>query len=262
MFSVYKHTFPNGKIYIGITKQTTKMRWRNGYSYKAQKLMWNAIQKYGWENIKHEIIADGLTQEEACQMEIDLIKQYDSTNREKGYNISFGGEKVGLNLRHSEETKRKIGIANKGKNMSEEQKEHLRLINTGKKASIETREKLSAMRKGEKCYWFNKNHTEETKDKISLSKTGKPHIITEETKTKISKTLTGRKLSVIKSTKQHPILCVESNKIYNSLADASRELNIDRSSICAVCNGRKKRAKGLTFRYLTEEEKQQWLNCM
>lgn len=91
MFTVYIHIFPNGKVYIGITKQKVNLRWRGGSGYRSQPLMQNAIQKYGWENIKHEIIADGLTQEEACQIEIDLIKQYDSTNREKGYNISFGG---------------------------------------------------------------------------------------------------------------------------------------------------------------------------
>ena len=135
--------------------------------------------------------------------------------------------------------------------MSEEQKEHLRLINTGKKASIETREKLSAMRKGEKCFWFNKNHTEETKNKISISKTGNKHIISDNTKEKISKSLLGRKKEKVKSTKQKHILCIENNKIYNSLSQASKELDIDKSSICAVCNNRKRRAKGLTFRYLT-----------
>lgn len=262
MFTVYKHTFPNGKVYIGITKQKIKLRWRRGSGYRSQPLMQNAIQKYGWENIKHEIIAENLLQKEACKMEIDLIKKYDSTNREKGYNISFGGEKVGLNLRCSEETKRKIGIANKGKKMSEEQKEVLRLINTGKKASIETREKLSAMRKGEKCFWFNKNHSEKTKEKISLSKTGKSHIITKETRLKISQTLKSKKRKTYNSTKKKNVLCIENNKIYNSLADAGKELNIDVSSICAVCNNRKRRTKGLTFRYLTEEEKQKWLNCM
>ena len=35
-YSVYKHTFPNGKVYIGITKQNPLKRWRNGTGYKGQ----------------------------------------------------------------------------------------------------------------------------------------------------------------------------------------------------------------------------------
>ena len=57
-YKVYKHTFPNGKIYIGITsKKNVKRRWGNGGSgYKDQTYMRNAINKYGWENVKHEIL--------------------------------------------------------------------------------------------------------------------------------------------------------------------------------------------------------------
>lgn len=36
-YTVYKHTFPNGKIYIGITKQAPSKRWRNGTGYSGQK---------------------------------------------------------------------------------------------------------------------------------------------------------------------------------------------------------------------------------
>ena len=33
-FIVYKHTSPNGKVYIGITKQNPKQRWGNGSGYR------------------------------------------------------------------------------------------------------------------------------------------------------------------------------------------------------------------------------------
>lgn len=57
-YVVYKHTFPNGKVYIGITKQKRVLyRWSsNGAKYKTQPVMINVIMKYGWINIKHEII--------------------------------------------------------------------------------------------------------------------------------------------------------------------------------------------------------------
>lgn len=30
-YSVYKHTFPNGKVYIGMTGQEPEKRWANGW---------------------------------------------------------------------------------------------------------------------------------------------------------------------------------------------------------------------------------------
>lgn len=92
MYIVYKHTSPCNKVYIGITSQSPEKRWQNGRGYIKNNHFWNAIQKYGWDNFKHEILYDNLTKEEACQKEIELIALYNSNNREYGYNISLGGE--------------------------------------------------------------------------------------------------------------------------------------------------------------------------
>lgn len=44
-YIVYKHTFPNGKVYIGITKMSPKQRWGNqGKGYYHNKEMWEAIK--------------------------------------------------------------------------------------------------------------------------------------------------------------------------------------------------------------------------
>ena len=90
-FTVYKHTVPNGKCYIGITGQNPLKRWQKGYGYKGQVFFY-AIQKYGWENIAHEIIKENLTEEEAQQLEIELIAKYKSNQADFGYNISSGGK--------------------------------------------------------------------------------------------------------------------------------------------------------------------------
>ena len=90
-YTVYKHTTPNNKYYIGITRQNPLKRWQKGFGYKGQ-VFYNAIQKYGWDNIQHEIIKDHLTEKEAQQLEIDLIKEYKSNHPEFGYNISSGGK--------------------------------------------------------------------------------------------------------------------------------------------------------------------------
>ena len=117
-YCVYKHTFPNGKVYIGITSQAPNRRWRNGTGYcikdkgkYRQEMVAKAVIKYGWDNILHEIIFDGLSKEEAEQKEIDLIAKHKSDNKKYGYNIEHGGNAN----KTSEETKRKISEANKGK---------------------------------------------------------------------------------------------------------------------------------------------------
>lgn len=69
MACIYKHTFPNGAIYIGMTDMKPEDRWLNGWGYKNCPLMFNAILKYGWDNVTHEILLDGLDIETARQIE-------------------------------------------------------------------------------------------------------------------------------------------------------------------------------------------------
>lgn len=111
-YCVYKHTSPNGKVYIGITCKKPEYRWNNGRGYWQNSHFTSAIQKYGWENFSHEILFSGLSKEEAEAKEIELIAKYNSANREKGYNHEIGGC---TNGKTSEETKRKISESRKGK---------------------------------------------------------------------------------------------------------------------------------------------------
>lgn len=90
---IYKYTSPSGKVYIGQTKRTVEERAKDsdGSGYKKCTIFYNAIKKYGFNNFKVEII-------EECndillnEKEKYWIAYYDSTNREKGYNIQEGGE--------------------------------------------------------------------------------------------------------------------------------------------------------------------------
>ena len=113
-YSVYMHTNKvNGKKYIGITSQKPYKRWRGGHGYCGCRHFYNAIQKYGWENFSHDILETGLSKEDAEQREKDLIQFYDTTNYERGYNISIGGEGVNI-LQHTDEWNRKISESHMG----------------------------------------------------------------------------------------------------------------------------------------------------
>lgn len=150
-YTVYKHTSPSGKVYIGITSQRPEYRWQNGKGYKDSPAFKQAIDKYGWDNIEHEILKSGLTKEEAEAEEIRLIKEYKSTDKHYGYNIEHGGNCAGT---HSEETRKKISKANKGRTFSEESIQKMREAHKGQGV-------------GEKNPFYGRHHSEETKKKHS-----------------------------------------------------------------------------------------------
>ena len=88
-YCLYLHVFPNGKLYVGITKDI-KARWRaSGYYYKNQPKIWRAICKYGWDNIEHIVAKDGMTREEAEDAERKMIAVLGTI--ENGYNTAMGG---------------------------------------------------------------------------------------------------------------------------------------------------------------------------
>lgn len=95
-WTVYKHTFPNNKIYIGITSFNVLKRWKkDGHGYQDQGIIGRAIKKYGWDNIQHEILFENLSEKEAKEKEQELIEFYHSYYLDPlgpGYNMTRGGE--------------------------------------------------------------------------------------------------------------------------------------------------------------------------
>ena len=163
-FCVYKHTSPSGKIYVGITSQLPNRRWQNGFGYTENPYFYSAIQKYGWDNFKHEILFEDLTKEEAEIKEIELIAQYDSTNRERGYNISSGG---GINY-PSEEGRQRLRELWTGHVFSDEVRQKISQTQKGKIISPETRAKMSTSHKGKKMSLETRLKVDEAKHKAVL----------------------------------------------------------------------------------------------
>lgn len=141
-YSVYKHTCPNRKVYIGITRCKVNDRWKNGLGYEYQ-VFGRAVRKYGWENITHEVLYENLTEEEAKKLEIELIKKFDSKNPEHGYNRTDGGDGV-KGYEYPEEVREKLSRHAKemweNEEIREKLTEHLREVsnsNIGRKRSKE-----------------------------------------------------------------------------------------------------------------------------
>lgn len=153
-YCVYRHVAPNGKMYVGVTRQSPECRWKNGNGYANQSYLFNAIKKYGWDNFKHEILLNGLTADEASLAEKLFIGYWDLTNRERGYNNEEGGL---FDYHITEETRQKKSISMIGKNagerngmygkhLTQEQKDKISKANLGKIRSQEARRKMSQNR--------------------------------------------------------------------------------------------------------------------
>ena len=99
--AIYKITSPSGKVYIGQTIDVNdRIRRYRTMNCRGQKHLYNSFLKYGWDSHKFEILQQ-LPFEQLNEAEINYIWRHNSTNREVGLNISFGGN----NSRHSEESK-------------------------------------------------------------------------------------------------------------------------------------------------------------
>lgn len=195
-FIVYRHTCPNGKVYIGITHRTAKQRWQYGNGYRHNPRFQNAIHKYGWDNIKHEILFENLTKEDAEREEIRLISEHKSNQREFGYNQTAGGM-VNMGFHVSEQGRKNISKAQKGRKRTPEEIERMRQCNIGRHPSEETRAKLRM-----KIPWNKGKHGVQKPSEYQKMR------VAEVNRKRCSK----------------KVLCVETGIIYPSIIEASMAL--------------------------------------
>ena len=255
-YKVYKHTSPSGKVYIGITKQDVKQRWRDGNGYKTQTLFYRAIQKYGWENITHEILFDNLTKDQADLKEIELIRQYKSNTAEYGYNVDNGGNSVGTFS--AEHIKNMILAQNDPVLIERKREAALGEKNWfyGKTHSDETKQKMSEARKGKTSPMKGKKVSEQARKNMSEGKKGKPSSfkgkhLSEDARNRLSEAKKGKMMGA-----EHPrakkVLCVELNATYDTLAEAARATGLLNTTICNCCKGVSKTAGGYHWQYVSE----------
>ena len=136
---IYKITNPEGKVYIGRSKNI-EIRFKRYSQYKTtniQPKLFNSFDKYGFENHIFEI----LDFRDNIELESKYIKEYNSYK--DGLNSNSGG---GGPLKHNEVTRNLISIA--GKN------------NKGKRIN---------------SHWKGKSRGKEFADNMSLNRKGKPN---------------------------------------------------------------------------------------
>ena len=174
-FFVYIHTCPNSKKYVGVTTQKNiKSRWRDGWGYHTQNCFYRAINKYGWDNISHEVF-ETKSKDLMFYWERILIYHYKTNDNKYGYNRTMGGD-----FKH-DDTWRKSLKNRKRRTFSEETRKKISEASKGHIVTEETRKKISEA---------NKRRSDDYKLKISMAHKGKP--LSEETKKKISQSKKGR----------------------------------------------------------------------
>lgn len=247
---VYMHTnIINNKKYIGITKKSPKKRWGcKGYGYKkSQPVFWNAIQKYGWDNFKHEILFNNLSQKEAQEKEIELIAKYKTNCRrydspEYGYNMTDGGEGMSGSF-PTEKTREKIRASHRDRIKNE---------------TWEEREKRCQRMRGNANPFYGKKHTDKTKDKIGekarerlRDKTKHPMYNKKQSEESKRKNFNSQK-------GKSPVIQfdLEGNFIaeYEGIIEAYRKTKISRTSISACCHHKAKTAGGFIWEFKNAED--------
>lgn len=231
-FTVYRHTSPSGKQYVGVTSTSVQRRWRDGKGYKNNWYFWKAIEKYGWDNIQHEILYTNLSRDEAYKIEIELIAEGNLTNHDFGYNLDGGGGGI-----VTEETRQKQSNARKGRSV------------TWVHITDEQKSKISATLKEYYATHDNpmkgKHHSAETIAKLKsrpVSEEQKRHMRENHCDQKGAKNNSAK--SVVCKTKDGDFV-----KRYDYAKLAATELGVDLSSIIKCCRGKQKTCGGFVWEY-------------
>lgn len=288
-WTIYKHTSPSGKSYIGLTFRKPEKRWQNGCGYDIRTKMGQAIQKYGWDNFSHEIIEENIeTLELAKEREQYWIDYYDSFRN--GYNSTIGGDSVSLNR------KTNLPVYQLDANLNIIQ-EYPTLAEAARALEISPSGIMEAVRPdGQQIsaggfYWcLVENYSPDWKPRLDNHKqavvcveTGR--VFDSETDAANSVGVSQAAISACcygtiitcagkhwafasnygpdwtprkplktgpKDTKE--VVCVETGEIFSSISDAAKKIGISRSCISRACKENHRTAKNYHFIYRKELE--------
>jgi group I intron endonuclease len=222
-----------GQIYLLIDKRNSKkyVGKHNGNKknyFTGGVLPNNIIKKHGKEVFERIILEDNIENlEKLNELEIFYIQKYDTFKN--GYNLTLGGDGGGdwIYRKTESEIEKIANIKSeklKGRIFSDATKE---LMSNAKKGIPLTEEHIENIKKsqsGENHPWYGKQHSDETKKKISKSHLGKKN-------TKLSEIM---KDNVWNQTR----VCINAIE-YHSIAGAARILGLAKSTVRSRCNSKK-----------------------
>lgn len=162
----------NTKSYIGITKLTINERFNK---HKRDSLMplyplHIAMQKYGIENFKIELLEESEDRNFISGKEQPTIELHETHISKNGYNVAVGG--YGGDLGPAANLKRRNTILNYTAEKKEDISEKLSKSHTGLRRTVDEKENMSRLQK-ERGGYGPTNHTNETCLKISKGNIGK-----------------------------------------------------------------------------------------
>jgi len=197
---IYKITnLINWKMLIGQSINIYK-RWacyrsqlkKGVYENPHLQRAWN---QYGEGNFKFEIIFL-CSPQDLNNEEVRFIELYKSNDSKIGYNLQSGGKNF---VRFSEEVKKRMSRAQKGKRLSLEHKLAISQTLMGHRQSEETKQKLSDLQKGKLHPNYGKHLSKETRQKIKIANMGNQNCLgrklSRETRKKISNAHMGKTFS-------------------------------------------------------------------
>jgi group I intron endonuclease len=164
----------NGKRYIGVTRSSLERRIYLHIKSKSCRYFHQAIKKWGRENFEFSIIDRADTMEALHARERYWIALHGTNSREKGYNLTIGGDGVAGS---NEEVRNKRSVAKMG------------ALNPMKRQEV--RDRVSASLVGRPSWNKGKTLSEEHRRKLSESHMG--HRRSAESVAKQIKTATGHK---------------------------------------------------------------------
>ena len=287
---IYKITNKvNNKVYVGQTTHTFRKRYFNNlYKYTHNDYLKRAIEKYGIDNfeIEYEFYI-AKTKEELDTKEKEFIKQFKCNNKRFGYNYLSGGH----NGTHNEESRAKIGNAQKGElnhMFGKFGKENLKYTRVPKVCStcgipIEV---LKCNLKRSKYHYCsveckNKNHSNITKNKrnskIEVKCSNCSNMVTRfPSQIKSRKYVycsrecqsehyklrnlgegnpnsgNGAKIKGGNNGRAKKVRCIETGEIFSCTRDAENKYSLSRGLVASCCRGDQKTSNGMRWEYIID----------